>query len=154
MRAVAASNAVVHRDNVSAAFDAGMALAALVSGDGDGAEARLGLAPRLAERLESRCALLLERKRQSRTAALLEAGAEMRAEAAPSNAEPRRVLALLASEVDKKRGAVWLASVPGHRSGWGAPADLRAMLLRRTRHDVGARAEREIAELEASAWPE
>lgn len=145
---------MVHRSPVSAAFDAGMALCALLAGDGDGARATEGLSPELAARLGRRAAALLERKRENRTAALLEVGREMRASASPSRAEPRRVLAVLASEVDRARGDVWLASVPGHRRGWSVPPDLRALLSRRTRHDAGERAEREISELGRCAWPE
>lgn len=138
---------------MTAAFDAGMALCALLCRDAEGAAAADGLSPQLAERLARRGAALALRKRESRTAALLEVGGQMRAEPSPSQEEPRRVLAVLAAEVDRRRGEVWLASVPGHRTGWSAPADLRALLARRTRHDGAERAAREIAELEACAWP-
>ena len=144
---------VVHTRAVSAAFDAGMVLAAALAGDADGARAADGLAPELAARLVRRSRAFLERKRESRTAALLERGSEMRAAASPSAAEPRRVLAVLAGDVERTRGDVWLAAVPGHRTGWSAPADLRALLVRRTRHDAAERADRQVAELEECAWP-
>lgn len=138
---------------MSSSFDAGMALAALLAGDDGGALALPGLAPALGARLAAASSTLAARKSSGGAGAIVEVAREVRARASPGQAEPRRVLAVLASEVDRNRGAVWLAAVPKHRAGWSASADLRAMLVRRTRHDAAERAEAEIAELEASAWP-
>lgn len=137
---------------MTVAFEAGFSLAALLHGDAELTAVRAALAPGLQERVERyaeavRSALAVEREKTLRRVA-----ADARELAVRGGLEPRRVLAVIATEVSRDKGAAWIAAVPRHRPGWSASSALRTALLRHAGPSVDERAAAEMAELDA-AWP-
>lgn len=113
---------------VSTAFFDGMALAATAQGDRDGAGARGGLAPSLAEPFEARMRSLaaLDRTQRRREVKRL---AEQRRAVAEDADLPPRARALLAADVPKEVGRAWLAASPV-RPGFRVTPGLKATLRR------------------------
>ncbi len=132
---------------MSAAFDAGFSLAAVLAGD-PSAEGALGaLTPTLKVRLEERLAVLGKAMATDKARAVKRLALEARGTSVEGAHEPRRILAMLATEVPKERGMVWLAAVPKHRAGWSAPADLKDLLVRLAGPSDAEREAKERAEL-------
>jgi hypothetical protein len=138
---------VLPRGPMSAAFDAGFSLAAVLAGD-PSAEGALGaLTPTLKVRVEERLAVLGKAMAVDKARALRHLALEAQGQSIEGAHEPRRILAMLATEVPKERGMVWLAAVPKHRAGWSAPADLKDLLMRRAGPSDAEREAKERAEL-------
>lgn len=133
-------------------FEAGFVLAALLHGDVGLTQVTPALAPGLEARLERYARAVRAALDTDREGAIRRVASDARALPVEGRRESRRVLAVLATEVPRERGAAWLAAVPRHRPGWSAAPDLKAMLLRSAGPSGEARAASEIAELE-SAWP-
>lgn len=133
-------------------FEAGFVLAALLHGDAGLGAVKPALAPGLEGRLERYARAVRAALDTDREGAIRRVASDARAIPVEGRLESRRVLAVLATEVPRERGAAWLAAVPRHRSGWSAAPGLKAMLLRSAGPGPEARAAKEIAELEA-AWP-
>jgi hypothetical protein len=138
------------------AFDAGFVLAAVMSGDGDVAALEC-LAPGSKARVGQRVLSLQAQMETDRGQALRQLAFEAKHRVIDGRAEARRVLAVLSTEVERERGAVWLAAVPRQRPGFAVAAPLRDRLARQCGRTDAERAARECTELdaalEASSWP-
>lgn len=138
------------------AFDAGFVLTAVMRGDAEVA-AIDRMAPAATARIGARFAVLRTAMEGDRGRALRQLAFEAKHRVIEGKGEPRRVLAVLSTEVERERGAVWLAAVPRQRAGFVVAPALRDRLARQCARTVDERAAREIAELdaalEASSWP-
>lgn|GEM_PF-3446459 len=138
------------------AFDAGFVLAAVMSGDAEvvGVER---LAPAASARVGQRVAAMHAGMQSDRAQALRQLAFEAKHRAIEGKGETRRVLAILSTEVERERGAVWLAAVPRQRAGFIVSPALRDHLARQCTRTAAERTMRECAELdialEASSWP-
>lgn len=137
---------------MSAAFEAGFALAALMANDPSAAAALERLAPPLKAQMGARMEALRAAQKTDKVRAVQHLSVHARAHVVQHTHEPRRVLAILATEVERERGMVWLAAVPRHRAGWAASPSLKDRIIRQAGPTAAERAAQEIAGLEA-AWP-
>lgn len=137
---------------MSNGFEAGFVLAALLHGETGLDAVRSALAPGLEARLERYARAVQGAIGAGREGAIRRVASDARSLPVDGLLESRRVLAVLATEAPRERGAAWIAAVPRHRAGWSAPPGLRAMLLRSAGPGVEVRARTEADELEA-AWP-
>jgi len=134
-------------DGIDGAIVDGLALAATIAGDRDGAAARSGLAEGLAIGMTARLASLSCDAREPVLRAL---AASLRPALDGARELPPRAAAIVAPEAPRELGARWIAAAGAPRPGFRAPPSLRAQ-LRRSTPDERHRAAREIAELER-AW--
>ncbi len=138
------------------AFDAGFVLTAVMCGDGDVA-ALESMAPSSKERIGKRVLALQTAMESDRGRALRQLAFEAKHRVIDGQGEVRRVLAVLSTEVERERGAVWLAAVPRQRAGFTVAPALRDPLARIASRSQAERTSRECAELdaalEASTWP-
>lgn len=132
-------------------FEAGFVLASLLA-EQSASDALPSLAPGLRARLARYDGAVRATIDSDRVRVLRRLAADAKHVEIDGRREPRRVLAAIATDVPKEKGAAWIAAVPRHRAGWSVPQGLKQTLLRNVGPEEGERARHEIAELDA-AWP-
>jgi len=130
----------------------GFLLAATVADDDAAATARAGLAGAWADRVAPEAQALAARPPEERRTAIRGHAASLRRPPRGDSPLPPRARGLLAAEMPKDVGRIWLAAAPRPRRGWSAPAALREV-LRRSTHEARP-ADPDLADRERGAGRE
>ncbi len=125
---------------IAATLIDGLALAATLKSDRNGAAIRHALSDDLASSLEQHVASLRGLSSHERERTLASVIASLRPSVPEAPPLPARALAMLATEVHRSLGARWMASAPLPRRGFRTSAALRASLRRiaSSESDMGA----------------
>lgn len=108
----------------------GLALAATLKSDRNAISVRSALSRELCQRLEQHVATLRALSSSERERKLASVIASLKPSVPESPPLPPRALAMLATEVHRSLGALWMASAPLPRRGFRTSVELRASLRR------------------------